>query len=67
MPRCTPFSLSRSIYRAAAMHDSPPRKSSLARRQLGFQEGGLVLVVLALGALLSFFGGSVDRPKYRIN
>src|SRR3954469_16358712 len=38
-----------------------------ARRRFGFQESGLVLVVLVLGAVLAFFGGSVDRPKFRIN
>src|SRR5947199_5948144 len=37
------------------------------RRQFGFQEGGLVLVVLVLGAVLAFFGGSVERPKFRVN
>src|SRR5687767_3616051 len=38
-----------------------------ARRQIGFQEGGLVLVVLVLGAFLTFFGGSVQRPVFKIN
>jgi ribose transport system permease protein len=37
------------------------------RRQLGFQEGGLVLVVLVLGAFLTFFGGTVQRPVFTIN
>jgi ribose/xylose/arabinose/galactoside ABC-type transport system permease subunit len=37
------------------------------RRQFGFQESGLVLVVLVLGAVLAFFGGSVERPKFRVN
>ena len=37
------------------------------RRQIGFQEGGLVLVVLVLGAFLTFFGGSVQRPVFKIN
>jgi ribose/xylose/arabinose/galactoside ABC-type transport system permease subunit len=37
------------------------------RRQLGFQEGGLVLVVLVLGAFLTFFGGTVQRPVFKIN
>jgi ribose/xylose/arabinose/galactoside ABC-type transport system permease subunit len=36
-------------------------------RQFGFQEGGLVLVVLVLGMVLAFFGGSVERPKFRVN
>jgi hypothetical protein len=38
-----------------------------ARRQLGFQEGGLVLVVLVLGAFLTFFGGTVQAPAMRLN
>lgn len=38
-----------------------------ARRQFGFQEGGLVIVVLVLGALLTFFGGSVQMPVFKIN
>jgi ribose transport system permease protein len=38
-----------------------------SRRQIGFQESGLVLVVVVLGALLAFFGGSVERPKFRVN
>lgn len=37
------------------------------RRQLGFQEGGLVLVVLVLGVFLTFFGGTVQRPVFKIN
>jgi ribose/xylose/arabinose/galactoside ABC-type transport system permease subunit len=38
-----------------------------ARRQLGFQEGGLVLVVLMLGAFLTFFGGTVRVPELKVN
>ena len=38
-----------------------------ARRQISFQEGGLVLVVLVLGAFLTFFGGSVQRPVFKVN
>ena len=41
---------------------SPP-----ARRQIGFQEGGLVLVVLLLGAFLTFFGGTVRMPVFETN
>jgi ribose transport system permease protein len=37
------------------------------RRHIGFQEGGLVLVVLVLGAFLTSFGGSVQRPVFTIN
>src|SRR4051812_35347578 len=32
-----------------------------------FQEGGLVVVILILGALLAFFGGSVTVPKMQTN
>ncbi len=37
------------------------------RRPFSFQEGGLALVVLALAVVLSIFGGSVERPKFRVN
>src|SRR5437868_6403752 len=43
----------------------PPRR--MARRQFGFQEGGLLLVIFVLGALLAFFGGTVDSPVFTIN
>src|SRR4051812_38279951 len=36
-------------------------------RRLRFQEAGLVLVILVLGALLAFFGGSVTVPKMQTN
>lgn len=49
------------------MSETAPQTVRVKRRQLGFQEGGLVLVVLVLGAVLAFFGGSVDRPKFRVN
>ena len=38
-----------------------------ARRQIGFQEGGLVLVVVLLGAFLTFFGGTVRMPVFETN
>ena len=31
------------------------------------QEGGLVLVIILLGAILTIFGGTVQEPKFRIN
>src|SRR5947209_3016399 len=34
---------------------------------LRLQEGGLVLVILVLGALLTYFGGTVKVPKFEIN
>ncbi|HEV8542010.1 MAG TPA: ABC transporter permease [Verrucomicrobiae bacterium] len=37
------------------------------RRQFGFQEGGLVLVVIVLGALLTIFGGKVQVPVFKVN
>lgn len=43
-----------------------PRRPRRAR-QLGFQEGGLVVVVIVLGALLTFFGGSVQMPVFQVN
>jgi ribose/xylose/arabinose/galactoside ABC-type transport system permease subunit len=35
--------------------------------RLRLQEGGLVLVILVLGAVLTIFGGTVKEPKFRIN
>lgn len=37
------------------------------KRSFRFQEGGLVIVIFALGALLTFFGGSVRMPKFQTN
>jgi len=31
------------------------------------QEGGLVIVIVLLGAILTIFGGTVQEPKFRIN
>jgi ribose transport system permease protein len=41
--------------------------SQLRAPRLRLQEGGLVLVVLVLGALLALFGGSVKSPKFEKN
>ncbi len=49
------------------MTDAEKPVSRPARRQFGFQEGGLVLVVLVLGAALTFFGGSVQLPVFKVN
>src|SRR5688572_33287149 len=49
------------------MSDPEKAVSRPARRQFGFQEGGLVLVVLVLGLLLTFFGGSVQLPVFQVN
>jgi ribose transport system permease protein len=38
-----------------------------ARTHSGFKEAGLVLVVLVLGALLTFFGGKVKVPVFKVN
>ena len=46
------------------------RKAPVARtprKQFGFQEGGLLVVVFVLGAFLTFFGGSVQMPVFEIN
>lgn len=37
------------------------------RRAFRFQEGGMVLVIIALGALLTIFGGSVKVPVFTTN
>src|SRR5262245_56291565 len=44
---------------------APPAGPGRTRRQ--FQEAGLVLVIVVLGALLTFFGGSVKVPKLQRN
>lgn len=41
--------------------------ASASRRHFRFQEGGLVLVIIALGVLLSIFGGTVKMPKFQTN
>jgi ribose/xylose/arabinose/galactoside ABC-type transport system permease subunit len=38
-----------------------------AKRAFRFQEGGLVIVIVVLGALLTFFGGSVKMPRFTVN
>jgi ribose transport system permease protein len=45
--------------------ESSPKKSQ--RSKLRLQEGGLVVVVIVLGLLLSIFGGSVRLPAFQIN
>lgn len=35
--------------------------------RLRLQEGGLVLVIIVLGAVLTIFGGTVKEPTFRIN
>ena len=35
--------------------------------RLRLQEGGLVLVIILLGAVLTIFGGTVREPKFRIS
>src|SRR5437870_4652669 len=51
--------------------DSQPQRLSTRsrpmRRQFGFQEGGLVVVVIILGALLTIFGGKVPVPVFKVN
>jgi ribose/xylose/arabinose/galactoside ABC-type transport system permease subunit len=47
----------------AAHTDTRSRRPS----RLRLQEGGLVLVILLLGAVLTLFGGKVREPKFRVN
>src|SRR6266567_7263949 len=42
-------------------------RDSTARRRLRLQEGGLLIVIVVLGALLSVFGGRVKMPLFQIN
>jgi ribose/xylose/arabinose/galactoside ABC-type transport system permease subunit len=37
------------------------------KRAFRFQEGGLILVILALGTLLTIFGGRVKMPVFKVN
>lgn len=47
------------------MSDSPAAKSAKPRFRL--QEAGLVIVILLLGGLLTWRGGSVELPKMQVN
>jgi ribose/xylose/arabinose/galactoside ABC-type transport system permease subunit len=49
------------------MENAQQSQRRLARRQFGFQEGGLVIVILVLGAFLTLFGGSVRMPVFEKN
>ncbi|HTI70585.1 MAG TPA: ABC transporter permease [Candidatus Limnocylindria bacterium] len=42
------------------------RNLGSAQSRWRFQEGGLLIVVLVLGVLLTLFGGSVERPRFTI-
>jgi len=44
-----------------------PNSAALKRKRFGFQEAGLVLVILTLGALLAILGGKVKMPVFRTN
>jgi ribose transport system permease protein len=48
---------------------SPPATddASAPRPKFRFQEGGLIVVILVLGLLLTIFGGRVNLPEYRKN
>lgn len=48
--------------------DNQERPATRAtRRQIGFQEGGLLIVILVLGAFLTYAGGTVRMPVFKIN
>lgn len=49
------------------MENAEQSLKRVARRQFGFQEGGLVLVIIVLGAFLTMFGGSVRMPVFEKN
>jgi ribose transport system permease protein len=48
---------------------TPPSASNAPARIAPFQlqEGGLLVVIFLLGLLLTFFGGSVERPTFQID
>lgn len=54
------FATVRALMNAAAAAPNPPRRSLLAR----VPETGLLFVILALGTLLTIFGGTVKMPKF---
>ena len=72
---------SRDWLRAFVLSDVPPFASvpphqmsppatddrSAPRPSFRFQEGGLVIVILVLGLLLTIFGGRVNLPEFRTN
>jgi hypothetical protein len=41
--------------------------SPARRRRFHFQEGGLVVVIIVLGMLLTVFGGRVKVPQFETN
>lgn len=53
------------------METSPPANPSRSAvrvvRRIGFQEGGLLVVVFVIGLLLTVFGGTVRAPKFEAN
>src|SRR5213080_268006 len=48
---------------------SPPATGARSARRpaFRFQEGGLVIVIIVLGLLLTIFGGRVNLPEFRKN
>ncbi len=49
------------------MSSAPPISSRSPARRFRFQEGGLLVVIIFLGLLLTVFGGTVKAPKFAIN
>jgi ribose/xylose/arabinose/galactoside ABC-type transport system permease subunit len=46
---------------------APSGNPSRSSRLLRLQEGGLLLVIVVLGVLLSIFGGTVKMPKFEVD
>ena len=49
------------------MSDAPISAAPARTARFRLQEGGLLLVILLLGALLTLFGGTVKLPKFQLN
>jgi ribose/xylose/arabinose/galactoside ABC-type transport system permease subunit len=51
----------------AAITENRPRTTKAFGAGLRLQEGGLLLVIVLLGAVLTIFGGTVKEPRFRTN
>lgn len=57
----------RRLLTCGDLNENRPAALKRSRKHFGFQEGGLIVVILVLGALLSIFGGKVKMPVFQTN
>jgi ribose/xylose/arabinose/galactoside ABC-type transport system permease subunit len=60
------FTLASFVFTFCLSHMSASGSFTRPQRRIRLQEGGLLLVILFLGGLLTFFGGTVQRPLFEI-